>query len=130
MKIREVLDKKVGNTEYTRYITTLPKDVVKDSKLLGKELKARAEKGKIISAVTHVDGSARVQTLSKSQDPLFYELIKKFGKKTGVPVLLNTSFNRRNEPLVESPENALETFIRMDLDALVLEDFLIVKKGI
>ena len=48
MKIREVLDKKVGNTEYTRYITTLPKDVVKDSKLLGKELKAKAEKGKII----------------------------------------------------------------------------------
>lgn len=48
MKIREVLDKKVGNIEYTRYITTLPKGVVKDSKLLGKELKARAEKGKII----------------------------------------------------------------------------------
>jgi hypothetical protein len=48
MKIREVLDKKVGSTEYTRYITTLPKDVVKDSKLLGKELKARVEKGKII----------------------------------------------------------------------------------
>jgi len=47
MKIREVLDKKVGNTEYTRYITTLPKEIVKESKLLGKELKAKAEKGKI-----------------------------------------------------------------------------------
>ena len=48
MKIREVLDKKIGDTEYTRYITTLPKDVVKKSKLLGKELKARVEKGEII----------------------------------------------------------------------------------
>ena len=48
MKIREVLDKKVGNTKYTRFITTLPKDVVKESKLLGKELKVRAEKDKII----------------------------------------------------------------------------------
>jgi hypothetical protein len=48
MKIREVLDKKVGNTKYTRYITTLPKEIVNESKLLGKELKARTEKGKII----------------------------------------------------------------------------------
>ena len=48
MRIREVLDKKVGNTKYTRYITTLPKDIVRDSNLLGKELKARVEKGKII----------------------------------------------------------------------------------
>ena len=87
------------------------------------------ERRKLIPAVTHVDGSARLQTINKNQDPQFYDVIKKFGKKTGIPILLNTSFNRRNEPLVETPSDALEAFIAMDLDALVLQDYLVVKKG-
>lgn len=86
------------------------------------------ERKKDIPSVTHVDGTARVQTVNKTQDPEFYELIRKFGVKTKIPVLLNTSFNRRNEPIVESPEQTIEAFTSMDLDALVLEDALIIKR--
>lgn len=82
-----------------------------------------------IPSVTHIDGTARVQTISESQDSCLYELVRKFGEKTRIPILLNTSFNRRNEPIVESPEHAVEAFIAMDLDALILEDTLIVKRN-
>lgn len=89
--------------------------------------KVKPLKRKIISSVTHIDNSARVQTVSKIHNPLFYRLIKAFGNKTGVPVILNTSFNRRNEPIVETPQHAVESFLHMDLDALILCDHLIEK---
>lgn len=73
-----------------------------------------------LPAVTHIDGSARVQTVSREQNPRFYELLTAFGERTGVPVLLNTSFNVAGEPIVESPDDALRTFLASDLDLLVL----------
>ena len=80
-----------------------------------------------LEAITHVDGTARVQILKKSQSPLLYSIIKKFGDSTGVYALVNTSFNIRGEPIVCTPKNALDTFTWTDLDNLVLNNFIIHK---
>jgi carbamoyltransferase len=74
-----------------------------------------------IPAVTHVDYSARVQTVNREINPLFHKLIKSFFELTGVPILVNTSFNVRGEPIVESPENAFKCFMGTDLDLLIVE---------
>lgn len=87
----------------------------------------REEKRKLIPAVTHVDGSARIQTIRKDQNPRYYDLIKAFEQKTGCPVIINTSFNVRGEPIVESPENALNCFLHTYMDYLVLGNFVIAK---
>lgn len=87
-----------------------------------------AEKQNVIPAVTHVDGTARVQTIRQDQDERYYRLVEEFGRQTGVPVLLNTSFNGRGEPIVETPEDAIRSFLGMKLDALVMGDNLIVKR--
>ncbi|HTQ65523.1 MAG TPA: carbamoyltransferase C-terminal domain-containing protein [Puia sp.] len=84
----------------------------------------RPEKYKIIPAVTHVDGTGRLQTVDKNITPRYYELIKAFYNKTNVPILLNTSFNE-NEPIVNSPAEALECFLRTSMDMLVLENCVI-----
>jgi carbamoyltransferase len=81
-----------------------------------------------IPAVTHVDNSARHQSVTENNNPKFYSLINKFYEKTGVPVLLNTSFNGPKEPIVESPVDAIKTFIEIGLDFLVLDNVLIRKK--
>lgn len=86
----------------------------------------KKEKLDIIPAAVHIDGSARLQTVSEKQDSKFYKLIKEFYKITGVPVLLNTSFNSR-EPIVETPADALFTFLCTELDYLVLDDYLVHK---
>ncbi len=80
-----------------------------------------------IPAVTHVDYTARVQTVSKSTNPKFYQLIERFNALTGCPILLNTSFNVRGEPIVNSPAEALNGFFATGLEILVLENFLILK---
>lgn len=82
---------------------------------------------KRLGAITHIDGTARPQFLKKERNPIYYEVIKNFGKLTGVPVLLNTSFNLKGEPIVNTAEEAYETFMRSELDALVLENYLIEK---
>jgi len=85
------------------------------------------EKQSVIPAVTHVDGSARLQTVGKDLHPRYYELIKKLGERTGVPIVLNTSFNIQGEPVVESPQDALRCFFSTGLDYLVIGDFLVGK---
>jgi carbamoyltransferase len=80
-----------------------------------------------IPAVTHVDGTARVQTVSRSGDPLYHRLIQRFGELSGVPLLLNTSMNRAGEPMVESPVDALRLFKGTRLDALALGRFIFEK---
>lgn len=84
-------------------------------------------KREIIPAVTHVDGSARVQTVTKEFNPLFRELIDEFGKITGVPVILNTSFNVKGEPIVCTPDDALRCFYGTGLDCLALGKYLVKK---
>lgn len=81
-----------------------------------------------LGAITHVNGTARPQLIKRSQNKLYYEVIKKFGKKTGIPILLNTSFNLKGEPIVNTCEDAYKTFTDSGLDALVLGNYLIEKK--
>jgi len=81
-----------------------------------------------IPAVVHVDGSSRLQTVTADSDPLFYRLLREFGRITGVPILLNTSLNRRGMPIVESPAHAIDLFLECGLDVLVMGRFVISKK--
>jgi carbamoyltransferase len=81
-----------------------------------------------IPAVTHVDHSARVQTVDPARHGRFYRLIKRFKEKTGCPVIINTSFNVRSEPIVCSPEHAYRCFMACNMDVLVLENFVLHKE--
>jgi carbamoyltransferase len=81
-----------------------------------------------IPAITHVDYSARVQTVHPETNPRFYQLLDAFDKQTGCPVLVNTSFNVRGEPIVCTPEDAYRCFMRTEMDYLVLENFLLSKQ--
>ncbi|MFM9607184.1 carbamoyltransferase family protein [Streptomyces niveiscabiei] len=85
----------------------------------------REDKRQEVPAITHVDGTARVQTLTPEANGAFYDLVERFGELTSVPVVLNTSFNDRGEPIVETPEQALAFFGPSQLDYLFLEDFVV-----
>jgi carbamoyltransferase len=81
-----------------------------------------------LAAVTHVDGTSRVQTVDSEQNPYLYAILDAFERRTGVPVLINTSFNLRGEPIVSSPSDALNTFFASGIDCLALEDLLVEKQ--
>ena len=85
------------------------------------------DKIKRIPAVRHVDGTARIQTVNHHQCPRYYDLLKAFQARTGVPVLVNTSFNTRGEPIVCTPRDAVECFWTSPLDALVIGSYLLEK---
>ena len=89
-----------------------------------KVYKIRPEKREIIPAVTHVDGTGRLQTVRREDNPLYWQLIEEFRKITGVPVVLNTSFNE-NEPIVCKPEEALNCFLRTKMDVIVMGKFFV-----
>jgi carbamoyltransferase len=84
----------------------------------------KKEKHALIPAVTHVDGSGRLQSVSKKSNPRYHALISKFFEKTGVPIVLNTSLNE-NEPVVRIPNEAISCFLRTDMDVLVLGNCLV-----
>lgn len=86
----------------------------------------RIEKRNGLPAVTHVDGSGRLQTVHKDVSPKYYALIDKFREKTGLPILLNTSFNE-NEPIVNHPKEAIDCFLRTEMDAIVLENCIVTR---
>ena len=98
-----------------------------DSPFMILTAQVRPEKRAIIPSVTHVDGSARPQTVEREINPLYYRLIDEFGKITGVPVIMNTSFNLRGEAIVHTPTDALRTFFSSGMDALVIGSFLVEK---
>ena len=83
--------------------------------------------GEQIPAVTHIGGSGRMQTVRREWNPLYYRTVELFGEATGVPVLLNTSFNLRGEPIVTTPQNALNTFGKSDIDTLYIDSFVVRK---
>jgi carbamoyltransferase len=87
--------------------------------------RVRPDKQHLLPAITHLDGTARVQTVSRAQNPLYYALIEEFGKLTGVPVLVNTSFNVNGEPIVCTPSEAFNSFAHTDMDWLVMGNALI-----
>ena len=81
-----------------------------------------------VPAITHLDYSARVQSVSKDTNPVYHELISQFEKQTGFGVIVNTSFNVRGEPIVCTPEDAYRCFMRTEMDVLVLEDYILFKE--
>ncbi|MBI3032151.1 carbamoyltransferase [Candidatus Woesearchaeota archaeon] len=87
------------------------------------------DKRSVIPATTHVDGTARLQTITQDQNSLYYRLIKHFGDKTGVPVLINTSFNRSGEPIVCEPHDAVECFLGTEMDVLVIGKYVVDKQS-
>jgi carbamoyltransferase len=87
----------------------------------------RPDKVDRIPAVRHVDGTARIQTINRSQNPAYYDLLRAFKDRTGVPVLINTSFNTRGEPVVCSPRDAVESFCSTPLDVLAIGSFIVEK---
>ncbi len=89
--------------------------------------KVRPEKAACIPSVTHVDGTARVQTVAKQDSPLFHALISAFGERSGVPIVINTSFNVRGEPIVCTPDDAVRCFLGTDIDFLAIGNFLVSK---
>ena len=90
---------------------------------------AKVKKPEIIPAVTHVDGTGRLQTVSNDANPLYYDLINEFYKITGVPVIINTSMNVMGEPIVNTPEQAFQMIVKTDMDCLVMGNNLIFSDG-
>lgn len=90
-------------------------------------LKARPEMATIMGAVVHVDGTSRVQTVRSSSNEIYYDLIRKYSAKTGSPVVMNTSFNLKGQPIVETPRDALMTFFGCGLDALFIGNYVVEK---
>lgn len=86
------------------------------------------EKRHLVPAITHVDGTGRVQTVSRKHNPRYYRLIEEFERLTGVPMILNTSFNKRGEPIVNTPEQAIDCFLQTGMDALFLGDYVLEKE--
>ncbi len=102
-------------------------DGARDAPFMTFTFRVRAERAAQIPAVRHVDGSARVQTVSAQQNPALHALLQAFAARTGVPVLVNTSFNTRGEPIVCTPRDALESFCSTPLDVLVMGPFIVDK---
>src|SRR5207237_3411145 len=90
---------------------------------------ANKQKAHEIPAVVHVDGSARVQSVERSVNPRYYDMIEDFDRLTGVPMVLNTSFNLKGEPIVCTPKDAVQTFYTSGLDDLVIGDFVVSKSS-
>lgn len=89
----------------------------------------KAEFREVIPAVVHKDGSSRLQTVTADAAPAYYRLLRAFERRSGIPVLLNTSFNRRGMPIVENPEEALALFVESEMDALIIEGFTVIKRA-
>jgi carbamoyltransferase len=91
--------------------------------------RVRIDKAQMIPAAVHLDGTARIQTVSRASNPRFYGVIKEFAELTGIPLILNTSFNRQ-EPIVERPKEAISCYLRTHIDVLVLGDFYITDRSL
>jgi len=128
--MKQILNRKIKRRESFRpFAPSVLRDAVgewfegedDDVPFMSKVLVVRDEKRALIPAVVHVDGTGRLQTVERDANPRYYELIRAFNRRTGVPMVLNTSFNE-NEPIVNRPEEALECFLRTKMDLLVLEN--------
>ena len=105
-------------------------DIDVEAPFMLKVCQVREDKRDVIPAVTHVDGSARLQTVRRETNPLYHRLITELGRRTGVPVVLNTSFNVQGEPVVESPTDAIRCFYSNGLDHLAIGPFLVGKRRV
>jgi carbamoyltransferase len=129
---KEILNSKIKRRESFRpFAPSILKEYVAeyfeftgDVPFMEKVYPIKEEKRALIPAVTHVDGTGRLQTVDREISPRYYGLIENFRKKTGIPILLNTSFNE-NEPIVNHPKEALDCFLRTSMDMLVMENILV-----
>lgn len=87
-----------------------------------------SDKQSCVEGITHIDGTARIQSLSYEQNPLYYNLIREYYNLSGIPLIMNTSFNLAGEPIVETPIDAINSFRNMGIDALVCGNYIIYKK--
>jgi carbamoyltransferase len=134
-EMKEILNRRIKHRESFRpFAPSIPEEAVAEyfvkthpSPFMTFAYPVRTEKRAVIPAPTHVDGTARLQTVSRSANPLYWKLLRAFGDLTGVPVLLNTSFND-NEPIVCTPEEALDCFRRTQMDVLVMGNYLLEKR--
>lgn len=99
-----------------------------ESRFMLRVVDVKPEKRKAVPAIVHVDGTGRLQTLTRQNNGRFYDLVQKFHQKTGVPVLLNTSFNRMGQPIIETPADAIACLLNTGLDCCVFEDRIVFKK--
>lgn len=134
--VKNLLDQDVKKREWFRpYAPSILKEfateffcLVGESPFMTLTAQVRNEKAYLIPAVLHVDKSARLQIVSKDQNLLFYELINEYRKITGIPLVLNTSFNGRDMPIVETPEDAILCFeVSPGMDALIIENYIIMR---
>ena len=102
-------------------------DTTPESPFMLRVVRVIEEKKDKVPAIVHVDGTGRVQTLTRENNGRFYELVKKFYEKTGAPMLLNTSFNRMGQPIIETPAHAIESLLNTGLDCCVFEDRIVFK---
>ena len=129
---KDLLNDKIKRRESFRpFAPSILKEAVEDYfvqsdnvPFMEKVFNIKEEKHKEIPAVTHVDGTGRLQSVDKNISPRYHKLISKFAEKSGVPILLNTSFNE-NEPIVNKPEEALDCFLRTKIDMLVMENVIV-----
>jgi carbamoyltransferase len=134
-EMKEVLNQRIKHRESFRpFAPSILEEAAADyfersypSPFMNLAYPVRAEKRGVIPAPTHVDGTARLQTVSRQTNPKYWGLIKEFEKLTGVPVLLNTSFND-NEPIVLKPQEAIDCFLRTKMDVLVMGNYLVEKR--
>lgn len=103
-------------------------DTSPESPFMLRVVEVKHDKKELVPAIVHVDGTGRVQTLTRENNGRFYELVKKFHERTGVPMLLNTSFNRMGQPIIETPTDAIECLLSTGLDCCVFEDRIVLKK--
>ena len=133
-KIKDIINKKIKLREPFRpFAPTIIKDYIlewfdtdKDFKYMSEVISIKKDKAKFVPAVVHVDGTCRLQTIERDESNLYFLILENFYKNTGIPIILNTSFNI-NEPIVFSPKDAITTFINSDIDCLSLENFLIIR---
>jgi len=103
-------------------------DYKDDVPYMNQVVKVKEEHQKYLPAITHVDGSARIQTLKKIQHKRMYELLEELNKLNGYPIVLNTSFNLKDQTMVMDPKTAIQTFLNCEMDTLVLQNFIVKKK--
>lgn len=133
--MRDILNSRVKHREMWRpFAASVLSERVKDyfesdieSPFMLVAVAVRKEKQKNIPSVTHVDGTCRIQSVTREANEAYYDLINAFYRQTGCPLVLNTSFNLGGEPIVETPSDAIDSFLRTHMDYLVIEDYLIQK---
>ncbi len=89
----------------------------------------KKEKRELVPSIVHIDGTCRIQSVTRTVNGRYYELVEEFEKLTGVPMLLNTSYNLAGDPIIETPNDALKCFLATEMDYLVIEDYIIQKRA-